>query len=127
MRNQPDFAVRPDANEVEKAVEAVIGKYSRLNVRLIIILSFAAGMWAARLQYQVSQILEHSEKAQQEVADRNRDWTAWRDTVEERLRNGTGDRFTGSDWNTAASIYNLKMPMIALPYMWEIKKERGTP
>jgi len=114
-----------EAQHIEDHVESVVSRYSARNLWAIIIAAFAAGVWATTLQIQVARLVSLSISQEQATTARVAAWTQWRETVEERLRASGGDRFTGTDYNTAVSIYNNQKPVTKFPYLWEIKKEQG--
>lgn len=52
---------------------------------------------------------------------------AWRKSVEDGDLKSIGDRFTASDYDIAASIYNMKMPATPMPYSREIHQRSRQP
>lgn len=131
MSREPDFekaraAVKAESERVEVIVEAVVAKYSRRNLIALIGISFMAGVWATTLQLQVLRLLKNDGDQETALESRKTEWTAWREGVNESIRRGMADHFSGADYNTSAYMFNMNSPN-KLPYLWEIRREEGKP
>lgn len=88
---------------------------------------FSAGIWANSIHENMAKLLQQNITLESSTHARIASWTTWRETVEDRLRAGMADRFTGTDWDTASFIFNMKGPNGGLPTLREIRKEQGRP
>ncbi len=86
------------------------------------IIAAGAG-WANNVSNSLD-LLKQNDTAQIDVAkERLAQYMSWSDAI----NRGMSDRFTGSDWDDGAEIFNSKSP-IKLPYLREIhKSQKGTP
>jgi hypothetical protein len=120
------------SHEESDDIETWMATYSGRNLKAIILCAFLAGGWATKLQWDISDIrmnVSAIKAAQESMQDgteaRIKDWTAWRRDVDDGKLKSIGDRFTVSDFDMAATIFNMRVQPALMPYVFEVKRAQG--
>lgn len=84
----------------------------------IIVAAFRLGIQVER----VNATLKNDAALHAATAAQIADIEAWRRRSESATARGFADRFTATDYDTAASLFNMRGPMVMLPFMGEIRR-----
>ena len=113
----------------QQKVESAIQKFSGRNLIAILCATFAAAVWATSMKIDMLQIhkeLDHirdsQDRAQQSTDARIIVTTKWRKDTETELDRRLQERFTASDFNSFAAIFNSQMPVVRVPYSFELHR-----
>ena len=84
----------------------------------IIVAAFRLGIQVER----VNATMQHDAARHATAAKQIADIESWRSRVETSAARGFADRFTAGDYDTAASLFNMRGPAVMLPFLGEIRR-----
>jgi hypothetical protein len=96
-------------------------------VSSITVAAFILGFKIQATLNEVNSMSAWQDVTRAETKARVDEWAAWRKSVDDGNLKSAGDRFTATDFDTAASIFNMKMPPVDMPYTREIQQRSRKP